>query len=163
MPIFWVIVKYINSAAVMYPSASSSVHIHTLKPDISFQSISRELEVAFDLHSVFFVFCWLLLFHRCVYRHNKDGLLSLRLWHWEVMNKVFHKNKIFMFLFIRCCSSLQGNVRSRWRAETWWVCGRGRWRMTSMWSLTSQSNTRYDTSSTHSPAQSNDCPWTCHF
>lgn len=176
LPIFWVIVKYINSAAIIYPSASSSVHTQTR---YFFQSISSELEVDLDLHSVFFFFCWLFCkllkpsggggeewaascSTGCIYRHNKDGLLSLRLWHWEVMNKVFHK-KIFMRLFFCCCFSLQGNVQSQWRAETWWVCGRGRWRMTSTWSSTSQSNTRYDASSTHSPAQSNDCLWTCHF
>lgn len=176
LPIFWVIVKYINSAAIIYPSASSSVHTQTR---YFFQSISSELEVDLDLHSVFFFFCWLFCkllkpsggggeewaascSTGCIYRHNKDGLLSLRLWHWEVMNKVFHK-KIFMRLFFCCRFSLQGNVQSQWRAETWWVCGRGRWRMTSTWSSTSQSNTRYDASSTHSPAQSNDCLWTCHF
>lgn len=176
LPIFWVIVKYINSATIIYPSASSSVHTQTR---YFFQSISSELEVDLDLHSVFFFFCWLFCkllkpsggggeewaascSTGCIYRHNKDGLLSLRLWHWEVMNKVFHK-KIFMRLFFCCCFSLQGNVQSQWRAETWWVCGRGRWRMTSTWSSTSQSNTRYDASSTHSPAQSNDCLWTCHF
>lgn len=114
LPIFWVIVKYINSAAIIFPSASSSVHTQTR---YFFQSISSELEVDLDLHSVFFFFCWLFCkllkpsggggeewaascSTGCIYRHNKDGLLSLRLWHWEVMNKVFHKKKIFMFVLL---------------------------------------------------------------
>lgn len=178
LPIFWVMVKYINSAAIIYPSANSSVHTHTLKPDMSFNpSVVKWKSLliciqSFSSSADSSVNCWsprggeewaASCSTGCIYRHNKDGLLSLRLWHWEVMNKVFHKKKIFMRLFFCCCFSLQGNVQSQWRAETWWVCGRGRWRMTSTWSSTSQSNTRYDASSTHSPAQSNDCLWTCHF
>ncbi len=52
---------------------------------------------------------------------------------------------------------LQGTVQARWRKETWWLCVRGGWQMTSTLSLTSQSNTRYATSSTHSQAHSNHC------
>lgn len=115
LPIFWVIVKYINSAAIIYPSANSSVHTHTLKPDMSFNpSVVKWKSLliciqSFSSSADSSVNCWsprggeewaASCSTGCIYRHNKDGLLSLRLWHWEVMNKVFHKKKIFMFVLL---------------------------------------------------------------
>lgn len=91
--------------------------------------------------------CFVFLVSSPVYCHNMSGHCSVLgcdgggtcLW----LDRI-----VFYSLFL---PRLQGSVPIWYGTETWWLCDRGRWRMTSSSLSTSRWNTRYETPATLKP------------